>query len=112
MGNTSSVPDNMKLSVICRLEPGCLGPQGADKIDDFCQYITQEMQALNTDHIALDVVPRNDKSLPEMQFNVLGKKMTQDQAAKYLSSLDHSLDDFETALESKLEALIDQYMGH
>ncbi|WP_028022889.1 hypothetical protein [Enterovibrio calviensis] len=112
MGNTSAVPDNMKLSVICRLEPGCLGPQGADKIDDFCEYIAQEMQALNTDHIALNVVPRNDKSLPEMQFNVLGKKMTQGQAAKYLSSLDQSLDDFEAALEGKLETLIDQYMGH
>ncbi len=111
MGSASLVPEGMKLSVICRLEPGCLGPQGASKIDDFCQFIEQEMLALNTDYIALNVVPRNDKALPEMQFNVMGKKMSRAQASQYLERLEKSLDDFEASLEGKLETLIDKYMG-
>ncbi|MDD1780763.1 hypothetical protein LRP49_06045 [Enterovibrio sp. ZSDZ35] len=102
----------MKLNVICRLEPGCLGPQGSSKIDDFCQYILEEMNALNTAFISLVVVPRNDKTLPEMQFNVLGKKMNRDQAGKYLQKFDKNLDDFEGELEGKLEILIDKFMGY
>ncbi|CZF78619.1 hypothetical protein GCE9029_00953 [Grimontia celer] len=112
MGSAATVPEEMKLNVICRLEPGCLGPQGASKIDDFCQYILDEMNALNTGFISLAVVPRNDKSLPEMQFNMSGRKLTRDQAGKYLQKFDKSLDDFEGELEGKLEVLIDKFMGY
>ncbi|MEZ8141804.1 hypothetical protein A1OO_04620 [Enterovibrio norvegicus FF-33] len=112
MGNAALLPEEMKLNVICRLEPGCLGPQGASKIDDFCQYIEQDMQALNSDSVTLNVVPRNDKSLPEIQFTVMGKMMSRSQAAKYLERLDQSLDDFEALFEGKLETLIDKYMGY
>ncbi|PKF50324.1 hypothetical protein [Enterovibrio nigricans] len=112
MGNVAVVPEEMKLNVICRLEPGCLGPKGASKIDDFCQYIADEMNALNSTIISLAVVPRNDKSLPEMQFNVLGKKMSREQAEQYLQKFQKNLDDFEAELESKLETLINKFMGY
>lgn len=112
MGSASTVPEGMKLQVICRLEPGCLGPEGASKIDEFCQFILDDMNALNTGYISLSVVPRNDKSLPEMQFNVVGKKMTREQAGKYLQTFDKNLDDFEGELEGKLELLIDKFMGY
>ncbi|WP_407332563.1 hypothetical protein [Enterovibrio sp. 27052020O] len=102
----------MKLNILCRLEPGCLGPQGASKIDDFCQYIKQDMLALNSDSVTLNVVPRNDKSLPEIQFTVMGKMMTRKQAEQYLERLDQNLDNFEALFEDKLEKLIDKFMGY
>ncbi|STQ75417.1 hypothetical protein [Grimontia hollisae] len=112
MGSAATMPENMKIQVVCRLEPGCLGPEGASKIDEFCQYILDDMSTLSTGFITLAVVPRNDKSLPEMQFNVLGKKMKREQAGKYLQGFGKSLDDFESELEEKLEVLIEKFMGY
>lgn len=110
---TASLPlsDEMKLTVIFRVEPGCLGPQGASVVDEFCLLAQNYVKSLDSDYVIWSIIPRNDKTLPEVQYRVRGKNMTHSQAEKYLSLFDKSLDEFELHLDDRLAELIDKFMA-
>ena len=112
MKNNLPLPQDKKLTVLFRLESGCLGPKGDDHIDDFCQLVQKEFVSFHSDYVHWDIVPRHDKSLPEMQYKINNKKLSHDKAAKFLDVFGKSLDEFEEQLHKKLALLIDQYLGH
>lgn len=103
--------EDKKLAVTYRVEPGCLGPTGYSKIDGFCSFAQQEIEGLDADYVVWNIIPRTDKSLPEMQFNLMGKRLSHDQAEKYLSRLGKDLEEFELHLSDKLTDLINQFMS-
>lgn len=109
MSAPSSLTREQKLSVTYRVEPGCLGPTGADHVEAFCAYAQSQMQTLDAAYIYWNIVPRFDKSLPEMAYQVLGKRMTHQQAEKYLGYFGKSLDELEGHLSDKLADLINNY---
>ena len=39
------LPLYKKLLVMYRIEPGCLGPQGADYVEEFCVFAKQKIKA-------------------------------------------------------------------
>ncbi len=106
------LPAEKKLTVLFRLEPGCLGPDGIDHIDKFCQQAQIEFSTLYSDFVQWEIVPRNDKSLPEMQYKINNKKLSHDKAEKYLLLFDQKLNDFEEQLHKNLAVFIDKYLGH
>ena len=79
MKQKTPLPDEKKLVVVCRVEAGCLGSKGADHIDAFCEFAQKEYVEIDADYITWLVVPRNDKSQPEMQYRVNNKKISRDQ---------------------------------
>ncbi|RJG40283.1 hypothetical protein [Motilimonas pumila] len=105
------LPDDKKLIVICRVEPGCLGPQGVDYIEDFCLYAEQSLLSVDSAYIRWRIIPRYDKSLPETQYMVADRKLSPEQGHKYMSMFDKNLEDFEEHLHEKLSELIDQHLG-
>lgn len=109
MPTLSSLDDNKKLAVTYRVEGGCLGPQGKTHIDKFCEYAQENIENPYANFIKLIIIPRHDKSLPEMQFNVLTKKVNHQQAEKYLSLFEQNLDAFECQLSDELTHLINAY---
>lgn len=111
MPTFSSLDDNKKLAVTYRIEGGCLGPVGHTHIDKFCEYAQDNIANPFANFIRLNLIPRHDKSLPEMQFNVLSKKVNHQQAEKYLSVFGQSLDAFECELSDELTRLINIYVG-
>lgn len=102
--------DEQKLTVICRVEPGCLGPQGVNLIDAFCSFAQPEIDLIDADFIHWQLTPRYDKKLPEMQYYINNKTLTHDKAAKYLALFDRKLDNFEEHLNEKLADLIDLHL--
>jgi len=111
MKDNLPLPKEKKLMVVFRVEPGCLGPRGADIIEEFCQFAQKEVETLDSDFVHWDILPRIDKSLPEMQYKVNEKKLTHDKAARYLEVFDKSLDEFEGHLHNKLALLVERYQG-
>jgi hypothetical protein len=111
MKNALPLPEAKKLAVTYRVESGCLGPQGGTHIAAFCDYAQKNIQSLDADYIAWNIVPRTKKTLPEMQYNVMGKKMNHAQAERYLAIFDKSLDEFEGHLVAKLTLFISDYMS-
>lgn len=103
------LPDN-KLTVVFRVEPGCLGPKGKDHVDDFCKYAQENVQTLDSHFSHWEIVPRHDKALPEIQYRVANKTLSHAQAAKYLEAFDRNIDEFEEDLQDRLAVLINQFL--
>lgn len=98
-----------KLVVTYRVEPGCLGPAGADHIERFCTFAERGVSNVDADFVHWHITPRYDKNLAEMHYSVNGKELTHDKADKYLGVFKKNLDDFESHLQDRLALLIDYY---
>ena len=103
MKDSLPLSEDKKLSVIYRVEPGCLGPLGKSHISEFCNSAQTELSSLASDYIIWNIVPRNDKSLPELQYTLAEKRISHSQAEKYLAFFGEILDEFEGELADKLE---------
>jgi len=112
MKNILPLSLDRKLTVIIRVEPACLGPNGYDHIEKFCSVTQIKIEPIDSAFINWEIVPRFDKSLPEIQYKVTNKILTHEQAAKYLALFSKRLDAFEGYLNEKLAILIDQHLGH
>lgn len=111
MNDKSALPQEKKLSVLFRVEPGCLGPNGKDFVDEFCQFAQKGVAKIDADFVHWDIVPRHDKRLPELEYKIRNKNLSHDKAAKYLELFDKCLDDFEQHLNDKLGLLIEIYLA-
>lgn len=108
---SKALPKHKKLNVLFRVEPGCLGPDGAEHVEEFCAYAEKAVEELDADFVHWDILPRHDKQLPEMEYMVNSKKLNHDQAARYLQVFKKDLDEFESHLDEKLAHLIEEYFG-
>ena len=106
-----SLPLYKKLNVLFRIEPGCLGPDGIEHVEAFCAFAKKSVARLDSDYIRWVITPRYDKSLPEMEYKVRNKVLSQERASQYLATLDKDLDEFEENLQEKLAELIDDFLG-
>jgi hypothetical protein len=106
------LPDEKKLTVEFRLEPSCLGPDGETHIVDFCTLAQKHFSTVDTDFIHWKIIPRHDKSLPERQYLINNKKLTIDQARKYLHMFNRNIEKFEQDFDEELGKLINQFLGY
>ncbi|MFT6386758.1 MAG: hypothetical protein ACJAUP_000126 [Cellvibrionaceae bacterium] len=100
-----------KLSVICRVEPGCLGPTGVDHIEQFCHLAEKGVARVDADFVHWHITPRYNKSLCEMNYSVDGKDLSHDKAEKYLQLFQKDLDEFEGHLQENLANMINLYLN-
>jgi hypothetical protein len=112
MNSRLPLPQDRKLTVLCRLEPGCLGPQGMDNIEVFCAFAQQQVAHVDADFVHWQLLPRYDKSLAEMQYKIGNKNLSHEQASRYLQMFNKNLDDFEQRLHDRLADSINAYLGH
>ncbi len=110
MKNNLPLPENRKLTVIYKMEPGCLGPTGASLIENYCQFAQQQIDHLDQDFINWVIEPRFDKTVAEIQYRINGKELLPSMVEKYLAVFDRSLDEFEENYNDKLMGYIDQFM--
>ncbi len=102
------LPLYKKMTVLFRIEPGCLGPDGKDHVEGFCTFAKKEVRSLHGDFVRWVITPRYDKSLPETEYKTNNKRLNHDKAAQYLLVFGQDLDDFEEHFQDKLSELIDQ----
>ena len=109
MKQTISPPQDKKLTILFRVEPGCLGPHGRDHINEFCEFAQQQYDALESPLINWQIVSRSNKHLPETEYKLINKNLSEAQAGKYLALFGKELEEFELELHDKLTELIDQF---
>lgn len=102
--------EEQKLTVLCRIEAGCLGPDGDDHVEEFCTFGQPQVAPIDVDFVLWQLVPRHDKSEPEMHYAINGKILDHIKAEKYLSLFGKDLDAFEDHLHDKLAQIIDDYL--
>lgn len=98
-----------KLSVLYRVEPGCLGPNGADYVNDFCQYAHNGFINHHNNYVSYQFTPRFDKSLDEMEYSINQRRLSSEKANQYMGLFAQTLSGFEDDLEEQLTILIDQF---
>jgi len=106
-----ALSDSKKLTVIFRIEPGCLGPEGPSHVDKFCAKAAIQMQSTAPEFLSWQIEPRHDKTLPEIDYAISGRALSREHAKRYLSHFDQEIDQFEMAAFDKLPEIIDQYFG-
>ena len=111
MSEISQLSNDQKLKVTYRVEPGCLGPEGAKYVRKFCKFAEQAVVDLDAEFIEWHIVPRFNKGVSEMRYTVNKKQLTHDKADKYLSMFGKELDEFEGHLEERLATIIDDFMS-
>lgn len=105
----NKLPLYKKLLVFYRIEPGCLGPQGTDYVEEFCVFAKKKLKDLHGHCLRWTIKPRYDKSLPELEFQIKNSTVSRDNAEKYMSSFDIEIDEFEEQLEEMLADLVDAF---
>lgn len=95
-----------------RVESGCLGPNGADVVDDFCSKAHQEFESLFSGFITWRIEHRHDMALPEKDYYIGHKRLDSAKAIKYLTLFDQNLAEIEAEFEDRLVAFINGYLGY
>jgi translation initiation factor 2 alpha subunit (eIF-2alpha) len=111
MAHNLPLPLYKKLTVIFRVEPGCLGPDGIDHIEGFCKFAKKKVTDLDADFVRWVITPRYDKSLAETEYNINNKLLDHAKAEKYLRVFNKELNNFEEHFQDTLSILIDEYLG-
>lgn len=112
MKNNIPLPNEKKLTVIFRVEPGCLGPEGEKEIVNFCNFAQAKIGPVESDYVNWSIIPRDNKADSEIQFRVKDKILTHEMAGKYLKVLGADIDALETRLFDDITCLIDEYLKH
>ena len=103
------LPLYKKLLVMYRIEPGCLGPQGADYVEEFCVFAKKKLKDNHGHCLRWTIKPRYDKTMPELEFQIKNAVLSRDNAAKYMDSFGIDIDAFEEELEESLADLVDAF---
>lgn len=102
--------NNRVMTLVYRVEPGCLGPDGIKYVEEFCNH-SNKVMAQWQEAIQFFFTPRYDKSRPEVEYKLLGKTMKREQVESYIERLGITLEDFEADLGEKTAELIEAFMA-
>jgi hypothetical protein len=106
------IPHKSKLTVVFRIEPACLGPEGDQKIEEFCRYAQQKLAIPDAHFVSCRIVPRYDNSLLEMEYLISEKRLNSDQVTRYMDAFQACPKAFENNLNEEVTQLISDFMGH
>ncbi len=100
-----------KLNINYYIESGCLGAQGEQKIQHYCQFLTQKLQHIYNDFCTWHVKPLSDLHQPHIQYFIAHKKLSDEQATRYLNALQKNKKKFESQIDDIVIHSIEDYMG-
>ncbi|MBU2970313.1 hypothetical protein KO527_13230 [Pseudoalteromonas sp. C2R02] len=105
----TELPKEKKLNVLFRLEPGCLGPTGIDLIEGFCEFANSKISELP--YASYMFVPRFDKTLPEWEYKINTRNLSNEKVASYLAIFNQVKSQFEESLEEQVTEYIEIYLN-
>lgn len=97
------------LNLLMRIEPGCLGPDGAEHVERFCQFAQAPFNRLGGEAMSWRLTPRYDKQLPEIEYWLNTHRLSAAQAKRYLAIHQVDLEQEEENISELLSELIEQF---
>ncbi|EOD56367.1 hypothetical protein [Aeromonas molluscorum] len=98
-----------RLTIQIRLEPGCLGPDGKAHIDTFCAAATRIFAAIEPERLHWVLLPRHDKQLPEQEFFIDDRKLSEEQATQLIARMGLVLATLQERSDAMLALLVERY---
>ncbi|QTH64329.1 hypothetical protein J1N51_02255 [Psychrosphaera ytuae] len=109
---SDAAQNEQKVQVTIRVEPGSLGPDGLDHVEDFCRVAQCYFDKLYVGTLCWQVIPRYDKSLAEIEYCYLNRTLNEAQANKMLSLINKDIDSMDEETMQHIANLIDKFLGH
>lgn len=98
-----------KLTIQIRIEPGCLGPDGKRHIETFCAAASRIFATMEPERVNWVLIPRHDKLLPEQEFLIEGRKLSEEQASLLLQRMGLALAPLQERSDAVLAQLVERY---
>lgn len=98
--------------VTVRVEPGSLGPDGADHIESYCKLAQCYFDKHQSEFLDWNIVPRYDKTLAEIDYSYGDRLLSENQAGKMLDVIGKDFDQMDAEVMEHIATLIDKYLGH
>ncbi len=98
------------LTINYYVEAGCLGEHGEDRIQGFCQFLQLKFNQNQANICSWQVKQLTDIHQPHIQYFLANKKLTNEQASRYLEALKQNKDAFEDNIDEIVIDLIDDYL--
>ena len=111
MSMDAAASDENRLTIVFRLEPGCLGPDGKQYIEEFCVLVQHAFAKKTIGIVNWEIIPRYDKLLPETEYRLGERGFSRDKALRYLGACGKDLDTLESQLNLALPRMIEQYLA-
>lgn len=99
----------LKVTIVVRIEPGCLGPTGKDYVEEFCAFAAPVFSKINASFLNWQLTPRYDKSLPEIQYYLNSNSVPDEKAGQYLEIFGSNISSIEEDISAKLTISIDKF---
>lgn len=107
----TQIIDQNKIQITYRIEAGCLGANGKDKVVGFCQYLTQQLNQCYGEFSQWQSAPHTDRKLAHIEYGIQNKSLNSEQVKTYFSLLKQDKDTFEEELEDQVVQFIEDYLG-
>lgn len=98
---------DMRIQLLYRVEPGCLGADGIDHIEAFCQFAANKI--LPPSYAIFSFIPRYDKLLDEKEYTLMNRKLSGDQVISYFEKIDKPFDEFESQVDESMAFVVDAF---
>lgn len=102
----------LNLGMTIRVEPGSLGPDGLDHVEAFCDLAEKVFNKTESSQLTYKIVPRYDKTLPELELLMNQVSLPQARALLVLDKLDLTFEQIEENVMERISTLIDRFLGH
>ncbi|MDH5184675.1 MAG: hypothetical protein OEX12_12395 [Gammaproteobacteria bacterium] len=110
MNVTIPLTHDQKLTVVYRVEPGCLGPDGLQQIQAFCEFAQKQIETAKSNYLLWVIVPRLDKTIDEAEYRLHDKRLPMDKVSMYLKMFDTNIDELEGRLLEQIALLIEDFL--
>jgi hypothetical protein len=97
--------------VVYRVESGCLGPDGEQLVETFCSKANSRFRDIGAGVVHFLILPRRDKSQPEIQYRIMDKNVPRDKADMYLCKHEIDIEDFEEEITDRIALVIEEFFG-
>lgn len=102
----------LDLSLIVRVEPGSLGPDGLNHVESFCVVAEKVFSKVEFANLTFKIVPRYDKTLPELELLMNQLTLPHQRAVMVLDKLNLTYELIEEEVMEHISKLIDRFLGH
>jgi hypothetical protein len=102
----------LSLELVVRVEPGSLGPDGLDHVEAFCIVAEKVFAKVEFATLSFKVVPRYDKTQPELELFMNNKSLPEQRATLVLDKLNVTFEQIEEEVMERISTLIDRFLGH
>ena len=98
---------DIRIQLLYRVEPGCLGPDGIEHIEEFCAFAEKKIPPPN--YAVFSFIPRYNKLLDEKEYTLLNRRLSQSQVESYFTKIDKQLDDFESQIDELIAFAVEAF---